>query len=198
MPPSCVTLIGTPGRRKVSTSTKLQWPNISTRHHLLEMISPFDTAMHLERALNIRRADAKNDASARQIELNSDATEAAKRLIMRADLLGADKPTHYLLPKNLSRIAWGKHKGERRYDPNQHQEYWDSAWHSLTEKAGFPGLRFHDLRHSFVTDMVERGVPWGTIEAQVGHVSAKMLRHYTHISCGSAQSRCAAGCRSHP
>jgi hypothetical protein len=50
------------------------------------------------------------------------------------------------MPKQLSRIAHGKHKGERGYDPNQHQQYWDTAWHSLTEKAGFPGLRFHDLR----------------------------------------------------
>ncbi len=35
--------------------------------------------------------------------------------------------------------------------------------------------------------MVERGVPLGTIQAFVGHMSARMLRHYTHISTGAAR-----------
>jgi hypothetical protein len=75
----------------------------------------------------------------------------------------ATEPEHYLMPRQLSRIAHGKHKGQRGYDPNQHQQYWDTAWHSLTEKAGFPGLRFHDLTH-----MVELGVSIGVIQTFVG------------------------------
>ena len=54
-------------------------------------------------------------------------------------------------------------------------------------KSETEGLRFHDLRHSFITHMVERGVPLGTIQAFVGHMSPKMLRHYTHISSGAAR-----------
>jgi integrase len=108
---------------------------------------------------------------------------------LRAELLKppATKPEHYLMPKHLSRIARGAHKGERGYDPNQHQQYWDSAWHSLTEKAGLPGLRFHDLRHTFISHLVERGVPLGTIQSFVGHMSNRMLMHYTHIASGAAR-----------
>ena len=91
------------------------------------------------------------------------------------------------MPKHLSRIAHGSHKGETGYDPNQHQQYWDSAWRTLTEKAGLRGLRFHDLRHTFITQMVERGVPLGLIQAMVGHICARMLRHYTHISSCAAR-----------
>ena len=91
------------------------------------------------------------------------------------------------MPKHLSRIAFGQHKGERGYDPNQHQQYWDTAWHSLTEQAGFPGLRFHDLRHTFITHMVELGVSIGVIQTFVGHMSARMVRHYTHVSSGAAR-----------
>jgi integrase len=53
--------------------------------------------------------------------------------------------------------------------------------------VGFPTFRFHDLRHSFITHMVERGVPLGTIMAMVGHISKRMLLHYTHISSGAAR-----------
>jgi integrase len=141
------------------------------------------------RRIKIRRADTKTDAGARVIELNREATEAAARLILRASLLkpAATQPAHYLMPKHLSRIAHGEHKGERGYDPTQHQEYWDTAWHSLTERAGFPRLRFHDLRHTFITHMVEKGVALGVIQTFVGHMSARMVRHYTHVSSGAAR-----------
>jgi integrase len=74
------------------------------------------------RRLVIRRADTKSDAGARIVELNRDATEAATRLLMPARTLKppASRPEHYLMPKHLSRIAHGEHKGERGYDPNQH------------------------------------------------------------------------------
>jgi integrase len=109
-----------------------------------------------KRQLRVRRAVTKSDAGSRTVELNRDATEAAARLVLRASLLKppATQPEHYLMPKHLSRIAHGNHKGERGYDPTQHQQYWDTAWHSLTDEAGFPGLRFHDLRHTFITRMV--------------------------------------------
>lgn len=142
-----------------------------------------------QRQLKVRRADTKSDAGSRTIELNRDATEAAARLLLRAGLLkpAATEPDHYLMPKHLSRIAHGTHKGERGYDPTKHQQYWDTAWHSLTEAAGFAGLRFHDLRHTFVTHMVELGVPIGVIQTFVGHMSARMVRHYTHVSSGVAR-----------
>jgi integrase len=83
--------------------------------------------------------------------LNADACEAAARLLIRAQSLGATKTDHYLMPKNLSRISHGVHKSEHGYDVLQHQTDWGAAWTALTKAAGFPDLRFHDLRHSFIT-----------------------------------------------
>jgi integrase len=116
----------------------------------------------------------------RVIEPNADACEAAARLLMRASKLKppAKEPQHYLMPKHLSRISFGVHKGERGYDPEQHQKVWDTAWSSLTAKAGLVGFRFHDLRHTFVTQLLERGFPLGLIQAIVGHVSSRMLLRY--------------------
>jgi hypothetical protein len=93
------------------------------------------------RRLKIRRADTRSDAGARTVELNRDATDAATRLLMRALTLmpPAKEPEHYLMFKHLSRIAHGEHKEERGYDPTQHQQYWDTAWHSLNRKGRFSG-----------------------------------------------------------
>jgi integrase len=170
------------------------------------------------RRIRIRRESTKTDAGARVIELNRDAAEAAARLILRASLLKppATKPEHYLMPKNLSNIKHGANIGQRGYDPHQHQQYWDTAWHTLTNAvrcpkcqklqdpadkcivetcgeamkgltSSFAGLNFHSLRHSFISHMVELGVPIGLIQSLVGHMSARMVRHYTHISSGAAR-----------
>jgi integrase len=140
------------------------------------------------RCITIKRDATKTNSGARIVELNADAVEAAARLLVRAESLGATKPDHYLMPKNLSRIAHGAHKHERGYDVHQHQTDWSTAWNALTEEASFAGLRFHDLRHTFITHMVERGVPLGVIQTFVGHVSARMLRHYTHVTSGVARA----------
>jgi len=46
-----------------------------------------------------------------------------------------------------------------------------------------PGIkaRFHDLRHTAVTMMAEKGLPDLTIMAQFGHVSPAMMKTYSHI-----------------
>jgi len=48
--------------------------------------------------------------------------------------------------------------------------------------ARFQRLRFHDLRHTFITQMAERNVPLPVVQAMVGHMSAEMTRCYTQIS----------------
>ena len=57
---------------------------------------------------------------------------------------------------------------------------WDTAWHALREAAGLPSLRFHDLRHTVVTDLLEVGEPEHVVEAITGHLSRRMLEHYSH------------------
>lgn len=45
-----------------------------------------------------------------------------------------------------------------------------------------PNFRFHDFRHTYITQGVENGVPVEVMQAQVGHISPEMVRHYTHLS----------------
>jgi hypothetical protein len=108
--------------------------------------------------------------------------------LSRACSLGSQKPEHFLLPKHLSRIKYGPDAGKRGYDRTQHQNCWRKALASLTEKANLKGLRFHDLRHTFITHMIERGAPVALIQSLVGHLNARMVRHYTHITTGAARN----------
>jgi integrase len=43
------------------------------------------------------------------------------------------------------------------------------------------GFRFHDCRHHAVTELAESQASDSTIMAFAGHVSRKMLEHYSHL-----------------
>jgi Phage integrase family len=43
------------------------------------------------------------------------------------------------------------------------------------------GLRFHDLRHHAITEIAESQASDSTVMAIAGHVSPKMLAHYSHV-----------------
>lgn len=45
-----------------------------------------------------------------------------------------------------------------------------------------PTASFHSLRHTFVSRAVEAGVAPAIVQALVGHSSAAMTEHYTHVS----------------
>ncbi len=44
-------------------------------------------------------------------------------------------------------------------------------FNALRIEAGFPKLRFHDLRHTFASYMIEDGVPVAVVSAALGHTS---------------------------
>ena len=89
----------------------------------------------------------------------------------RADTLGHTAPEHYLW------CASQHHK----LDPTKPASKWDTAWRALRDAAGLPGLRFHDLRHTVVTRLLEAGEPDHVVESITGHLSRRMLEHYSHI-----------------
>lgn len=45
-----------------------------------------------------------------------------------------------------------------------------------------PNMSYHSLRHTFISRTIERGVPAPIVRALVGHATAAMTDHYTHIS----------------
>ncbi|MFL4976825.1 MAG: tyrosine-type recombinase/integrase, partial [Microvirga sp.] len=95
----------------------------------------------------------------------------AARMFERTDLLGHTEPEHYLCPA----CQWG------RFDATKAMLKWDTALRALRDEAGLHGLRFHDLRHTIITELAEMGVADHVLESISGHLSRRMLEHYSHI-----------------
>jgi len=155
----------------------------------------------MERTVTIRRS--KTAAGERLIPLNADAWVAILSLRDKARKLCGDNlgPDWYVLPHA---------EGYSKPDPTRPMSGWRSAWRSLTRaiqcpacgqlqqpaqtcgndeceadigglKSPLHGLRFHDLRHHAITELAESQASERTIMAIAGHISPRMLDHYSHI-----------------
>jgi integrase len=68
----------------------------------------------------------------------------------------------------------------RAHRPNSPIKSWRSAWRAALKRAGLQ-LRFHDLRHTCITKLAESQASEQTLMAISGHVSRRMIEHYSHI-----------------
>jgi integrase len=83
---------------------------------------------------------------------------------------GMMRPTWYLFP-------FGKSK---HLDPTRPMTTLKTVWQNIKAKAGIIG-RWHDTRHTLVTELAESGAGDQTIMDIAGHVSRQMLARYSHI-----------------
>jgi integrase len=152
------------------------------------------------RVATIRRS--KTAAGRRSIPLNGDAMAALARLLERARAHQCSEPEHYVFPtcENLNldpsrpqkswRTAWRNLVAEAVRRVGR-----EAARDALAERRGIRaaiaawrraeaplrGLRFHDLRHQAITEMAETGASDATLMAVAGHMSRRMLEHYSHV-----------------
>ena len=56
------------------------------------------------------------------------------------------------------------------------------SWASVKKAAKLPGLRFHDLRHTFATRLLERGVHIKTVKELLGHRDISTTSKYLHAT----------------
>jgi integrase len=141
----------------------------------------------MDRTLTIRRS--KTDAGERVIPLNANVWAAILELRERARLLcGEPQLNWYLFPHGEGQGPVTRPKNRPgpevvtvKPDPTKPMSTWRTAWRKIAKEAGLPGLRFHDLRHHAITELAESLASDQTIMAIAGHVSAKMLAHYSHV-----------------
>lgn len=108
----------------------------------------------------------------RTIPLNSDIkTALVNHAKWYLKAFGATEPAWYLFP-------FGK---PRPSDPTRPMVSLKTSWRNVKDAAGIKG-RWHDNRHTFITDLAESGEASDeTIRDMAGHVSKQMLKHYSHI-----------------
>ena len=57
-----------------------------------------------------------------------------------------------------------------------------AAFNAAREKAGVEDVRFHDLRHTFASRLVQGGVPLYDVMHLMGHKSLDMVQRYSHLA----------------
>ena len=68
-----------------------------------------------------------------------------------------------------------------QFFPVKSKEQFRFYWNQCKKKAGIVDLKFHALRHTFVTLKLEEGWSIAEISAQTGHADLKSLQTYQHI-----------------
>jgi integrase len=67
-----------------------------------------------------------------------------------------------------------------KIDPSRPIKSWRTAWRRALKHASL-NVRFHDLRHTCITKLAEGQASEQTLMSIAGHLSGKMLEHYSHI-----------------
>jgi hypothetical protein len=75
-----------------------------------------------------------------------------------------------------------------KIDPARPMGGWRTAWRNLRKAAGMPKRRFYDLRHQFVTELGENGVPDSVIRELASHVDPATMRIYSHPRIAARRS----------
>jgi len=57
-----------------------------------------------------------------------------------------------------------------------------TAFNRARERAGLADLRFHDLRHTFASRLVQAGIPLYEVMHLTGHKSFEMVQRYSHLA----------------
>ncbi|WP_155300742.1 site-specific integrase [Deinococcus kurensis] len=111
----------------------------------------------------------KTDAGHRRVLLAQDVV-AILRAHRRLECRGrrAPRPDDLVFTAASGQFVQGRHL--------------DRTYRALTEEAGVPRIRFHDLRHTAASLLMRRGVAPKVVADRLGHADASFtLKVYTHV-----------------
>src|SRR5471030_1020195 len=58
----------------------------------------------------------------------------------------------------------------------------NTAWNIGLKRAGIEDFRFHDLRHTWASWLIQSGVPLSALQEMGRWESIEMVRRYAHLS----------------
>jgi integrase len=138
--------------------------------------------IHLDEQFLVVGKSKTEAGEGRTIPLNASLLMAlSDYLRWYADQFGPLNPQWYLLP-------FGR---PGHLDPTRPMTTLKTAWGTVRDRAGVAG-RWHDARHTLITELAETGAGDQTIMDIAGHVSRQMLARYSHIRMEAKRKALAA------
>lgn len=142
----------------------LQWQQIDLLHDVLSV------------------GHSKTERGAgRSVPLNTTAAATLRRWRQQFPEL---KPTHFVFPSE--RVGFSDTRGVAKAygsDPTKPITSWKTAWTKARKEAGVT-CRFHDLRHTCVTRLLENGTAFAKVATVMGWSPAtttRMAKRYAHF-----------------
>jgi len=99
------------------------------------------------------------------VYLHSEAIEVLRKLY-------AIRTNEFLIPRLRKKKA----------DAPDHYSGLDHVWKRVREAAGLPEVRLHDLRHSYASFLVARGLSLPIIGKMLGHRQPSTTARYSHLA----------------
>jgi integrase len=140
----------------------LRWPGIDFATGVMSVTHS------LEEIRGVRRLKEPKNGKVRRVLLTPFAVEALAdhRKLMLAE--GHYQATGPVFPSNTG--DWLRKSNFRR-----------QVFHIWQQKAGIPRLRFHDLRHTAATNLLQASIPLTTVAERLGHAKPSFtLNTYCH------------------
>lgn len=138
------------------------------------LITALHTGMRKSEILTLKWTNVDLDNSVITIEHTNTKTKTTRRIPVNSVL------RKLLLEQKLksggSEFIFLSQDG----NPYKRHDSLKGAFERLCKKAGISGLRFHDLRHTAATRMIEAGASIVAVSKILGHSDIKMTMRYTH------------------
>lgn len=117
----------------------------------------------------------------------ADVDLAARRVTVRGRTAKSKQTRH--IPLNTvaheALLRWQRDVEQGTVFPGRKGDAMDNVYksfRSVLSEAGIPEFRWHDLRHSFASKLVQAGVDLNTVRELLGHADIKMTLRYAHLA----------------
>ena len=108
-----------------------------------------------------------------------------KRVVFKGTKNGEDRPVRLCNRACAVLAAMGpKHAGPVFTFRGKMMRTVQTGFTKARDRAGLQDVRFHDLRHTFASRLVQGGVPLYDVMLMTGHKSLGMVQRYAHLAPG--------------
>jgi integrase len=135
-----------------------------------------NTGLRRGELFSLRWADLDFDHAMLTVRSAASKSGDSRRVPLNAEALGVLKAwKKQAKPASAEALVFPGNNGARLTNVNK-------SWATLCKLAKVTNFRFHDLRHTFASKLVQRGTDLNTVRALMGHADLKMTLRYSHLA----------------